>query len=59
MKKQYITKPAIVALISLMMFSLVSCSNDKQTEEETSGKSMMEKIAELDGVIRVEAVENN
>lgn len=52
-------KSVIVALISLLMFSLVSCANKPEHQEEKTGQSIMEKIAKLDGVISVEAVENN
>ncbi|MBO7676650.1 MAG: hypothetical protein J6S49_03950 [Erysipelotrichaceae bacterium] len=52
-------KLTIVALISLLMFSLVSCGDKQEPKEDTSGQLIMEKIAGLKGVISVEAVENN
>ena len=59
MNRQYMIKPVIVTFIFLLMFSLVSCKNKQVVQEDTSEGSLMERIAKLEGVISVEAVDNN
>ena len=58
MKKHCFSKLIEMILVSILMLSLVSCSN-KQPQEDTSGQLLKDKIAALDGVIYVETVENN
>jgi len=59
MKKQCVKKSAAAVLVSLLMLSLVSCSKDEQSRADVSRKSIKEEIAAIDGVISIEAIENN
>lgn len=59
MKKQYLKKSAAVVLAFLLVLSLASCGETKQSQADGSGESIKDKIAAIDGVLSIEAVENN